>query len=219
MVKIGKSVKICPGVEIGANSAIHDFVVLGFPPRGKKSGELKLTIGEGAVIRPFTTIYAGNKIGKCFQSGQGTSIRENNVIADNVSVGSNTTLEFDNRIGPGTRIHSLCFLESTRIGKYVFIGPRTVFLDDPHPMNCPKYHDCLGGATVKKLAKIGGGCTILPGITIGKNALVGAGACVTKDVPDNTVVIGNPAKVVKKVDQLKCYPGFFERPYLWAPYK
>jgi acetyltransferase-like isoleucine patch superfamily enzyme len=85
-------------------------------------------------------------------------------------------------------------------------------------MNCPKYKDCLGGATVRELARIGANCTILPGVTIGRNSLVGAGSVVVKDVPDNAVVAGNPAKVIKTVDQLQCAPGYFDRPYAWEPY-
>ena len=230
MIKIGKSVKIYQGVKLGDGCIINDFVVLGFPPRLPKprgrqvqKGRVQnfdplLVIGKNAVIRPFTTIYAGNKIGDNFQTGQGASIREDNIIGDNVSIGSNTTLEFGNRIGSGTRIHSLCFLELVNVGENVFIGPRTVFLDDPHPMKCPRYRECLGGPKVKKFAKIGGGCVILPGIIIGERSLIGAGTCVTKDVPKDVVVVGHPGKVIKKVEELKCYPGFFKRPYLWKPY-
>ena len=65
----------------------------------------------------------------------------------------------------------------------VFIGPQVVFTDDPHPMNCPRYRDCKGGAVVRRLARIGANATILPGVTIGENALVGAGAVVVDDVP------------------------------------
>ncbi|HID93568.1 MAG TPA: N-acetyltransferase [bacterium (Candidatus Stahlbacteria)] len=217
-IKVGKSVSIYPGVEIGNGSIIHDFAVIGFPPRGKSPGELKTKIGAGAIIRPFTTIYAGNIIGKNLQTGQGTSIRENNVIGDNVSIGTNTVLEFDNRIGSGTRIHSLCFLEMTEVGEYVFIGPRTVFTDDPHPMNCPRYRECLGGVKIGKLAKIGAGCIFFPGVRVGDNAFVCAGSVVTKDVPKDKVVAGFPARVIKSVKDLECYTHFFEHPYMREPY-
>jgi acetyltransferase-like isoleucine patch superfamily enzyme len=210
---------IYPNVTIDASTEIGDFVVLGKPPRGKKEGELALEIGRDGVIRPFSTLYAGTKIGNEFQCGQGASIREDNIIGNNVSIGTNAVLEFGNRIGNNVRIHSLCFLEMVTVEDDVFIGPNVVFTDDPHPMKCPKYLDCLGGVTIKKCAKIGANSTFLPGVTVGENALVGAGSVVTKDVPDNMVVAGSPAKVIKSVDDLECYPGFFEKPYTWPPYK
>lgn len=215
MIRIGKNVKIYSGVEIGDSSIIHDFVILGFPSRDNSKG---LHIGRSAVIRPFSIIYAGNTIGNDFQTGQSVTIRETNKIADNVSIGTNTVLEFGNSIASNTRIHSNCFLELAEIGENVFIGPGTILLDDPHPMKCPKYQECLGGVKIKKLAKIGGGCIILPGVTIGKNSLVGGGSCVTKDVPDNIVVSGHPAIKRKTIEELKCYKHFFKRPYTWEPY-
>jgi len=128
-------------------------------------------------------------------------------------------LEFGNRIGNGTRIHSGCFLEMTTLEEVVFVGPNVVFTDDPHPMNCPHYKECLGGPTVKALARIGANSTVLPGVVIGRNTLVGAGSVVVRDVPDGMVVVGNPARVVKRVEELKCVAGFFERPYGWEPYR
>jgi len=211
-------VKTYSNVEIGEDSIIEGSCIIGKPPRGKKEGELKTIIGKKSVIRPFTTIYAGNIIGDNFQTGQGVSIREDNEIGDSVSIGTNTTLEFGNRIGNNVRIHSNCFLELIIIEDDVFIGPHTVFTDDLHPMNCPKYKECLGGATVKRLARLGANCTILPGITIGENSLVGAGSAVVKDVPSDTVVAGNPAKVIKNINDLKCIKGYFKKPYLWPPY-
>ena len=70
-------------------------------------------------------------------------------------------------------------------------------------MGCPRYQDCKGGAVVRRLARIGANATILPGVTIGEGALVGA---------------GNPARVIKQVAELTCPPGWFERPYTWPPY-
>ncbi len=212
----GESI-VYPGVKIGKDSLVYGPCVLGKIPRDKKAKKI-LAIGQNSILRPFTTIYSGTVIGNYFQCGQGVSIREANIIGDHVSIGTNSVIEFDNVVGHHTRIHSGCFLEMCHIGNYVFIGPNTVFTDDPHPMNCPSYRDCLKGARVMDKARIGANSTILPGITIGYNSLVGAGSVVTKDVPDNAVVAGNPAKIINTVDKLKCMPGFFKKPYLWQPY-
>src|SRR5205823_6006746 len=91
-------------VRLGEGSMVGEYAILGRAPRGKKDGELELVIGPGAVIRPFTTIYAGTRIGARLQTGQGASIREDNVIGDDVSVGTHASLEFgeDALIGAGS---------------------------------------------------------------------------------------------------------------------
>jgi len=104
------------------------------------------------------------------------------------------------------------------LGEYVFVGPNTVFTDDPHPMNCPKYKECGGGAIVGDLVKIGANCTFLPAVKIGRGALVGAGSVITGDIPEMMVAAGNPARVIKKVDELTCRIDAYDRPYVWWPY-
>jgi acetyltransferase-like isoleucine patch superfamily enzyme len=96
----------------------------------------------------------------------------------------------------------------------VFCGPHVVFTDDPHPP-CPRYLDCVGGARVEEGASIGAGAVILPGVTIGARSLVGAGAVVTRDIPPNAVVAGNPARIVGQRDELACGVGIFARAYEW----
>lgn len=212
-------VQIAPGVAVGPGADLQAPCVVGKAPRGAADGELPLIIGSGAVIRPFTTIYAGSTFGDRLQTGQGASIREDNRVGDDVSIGTNAVLEFGNRIGSRVRIHSGCFLEMVTIEDDVFVGPHVVFTDDPHPMNCPHYKECKGGATVRRLARIGANATILPGVVIGENALVGAGSVVVDDVPPGAVVVGNPARMVKHVDDLTCPPGLVDRPFGWAPYQ
>src|SRR5437016_4215521 len=122
---------VSPNVRLGEGSIVGEYAILGRPPRGKREGELPLFIGPGAVIRPFTTIYAGARIGARLQTGQGASIREDNQLGDDVSVGTHASLEFGNRVGSRVRIHTGCFLELTYIEDDVFLGPHVVFTDDP----------------------------------------------------------------------------------------
>ena len=213
-----EEVQVAAGVLLGEGCDLQGPCILGKPPRGVKPGELALVIGRDGVIRPFTTLYAGSVFGDRLQTGQGASVREDNVVGDDVSIGTSAVLEFGNRVGNRVRIHSGCFLEMVTVEDDVFIGPNVVFTDDPHPMGCPRYTECKGGATVKRLARIGANSTILPGVVIGEGALVGAGSVVVDDVPDGMVVVGNPARVVKSVADLECSAGFYERPYGWAPY-
>jgi acetyltransferase-like isoleucine patch superfamily enzyme len=205
---------IHPNVEVGEGTVIQEGAIVGEPPGGKQPGEVKTTIGAGGIIRSGTVIYAGAVIGDRFSSGHGSMIREDNVIGNDCSVGTNAVLEPGNRVGDGTRIHSGCFLEHTTLGSRVFLGPHVVFTDDPHPM-CPRYLDCVLGATVEDDVSIGANSTILPGLKIGAGSLIGAGSVVTKNVEAGTVVAGSPAVRIKDVADLVCFKGFFERPYIW----
>ena len=219
MTSVGLSIHptaiVSPNVDLGAGCVVGEYVILGRAPRGKQDGELPLVIGPGAVIRPFTTIYAGSVIGARLQTGQGASIREDNVLGDDVSVGTHAALEFGNRIGSRVRIHTGCFLELTTIEDDVFLGPHVVFTDDPHPM-CPAYLDCVRGGVVRKSARIGANSTILPGVEIGADALVGAGSVVRTAVPARAVWAGNPAVEIKdELTKLKCFAGIFPHAYSW----
>jgi acetyltransferase-like isoleucine patch superfamily enzyme len=194
--------KIFPGVTLGAGSVVEDYAIVGSPPRGKKAGECQTIIGKGAIIRSHTVIYAGNRIGDNFQTGNKVNIRESNEIGDNVSIGTLSVIEHHVRIGNGVRMHSQVFVpEFTVIEDDAWLGPSVVITNAKYPLS-PGVKETLAGPLIKKGAKIGANATVLPGVVIGVNSLVGAGSVVTKDVPDNAVVAGNPARLIKMISAL-----------------
>jgi len=206
MNKIADTAKIFKNVILGENVTIEDFVIIGVPPKSKNEGELKTVIGSNSVIRSHTVIYAGNIIGDNFQTGNHASIREENIIGKNVSIGTKSVIEFKTKIDDGVRIHSQAFIpEYCELKQDCWIGPNVVLTNAPYPKSLHA-KDFLKGVIVGKNAKIGANTTILPDIKIGDNALVGAGSVVSHDVPPDKVVAGNPAKILKNVNDL-VYPN------------
>jgi len=202
-----------PNVYLGEGSVIGPFCEIGVPPRGVGDGELETRIGDRSIIRSHTVLYAGNVIGDDFQTGHGVLIRESNTIGDHVSVGSHTVVEHHVQIADRVRIHSQAFVpEFSLLEEGCWIGPNVVFTNALHPL-CPKAKECLKGPIIRRGAKIGANATLLPGVEIGEMALVGAGAVVTHDVPAGVVVVGNPARAIKRVSDLTCPYGLLERPY------
>lgn len=192
-------------VSLGRDPTIGNFVIVGEPPRGKKPGELATVIGARAVIRSHTVIYAGNVIGDDFQTGHGVLVREENEIGNNVSIGSHSIVEHHVSIGSNVRLHSNVFVpEFSVLEDDCWLGPNVVVTNARYPQS-KNAKENLKGALIKRGAKIGANATLLPGITIGENALVGAGAVVVRDVPPDAVVVGNPARVVKQIDKIKEY--------------
>ncbi len=197
--------RIYPNVEMGEGVEIDDFVIIGKPPKGKQPGEIKTIIGDNAVIRSHTVIYAGNKIGCSFQSGHHVTIRECNDIGDNVSIGTGSCVEHHVEIRDNVRIHSQAFVpEYSVLEENCWIGPNVVLTNAKYPRS-RNVKEELKGPVIKENAKIGANSTILPGRIIGKNSLVGAGTVVVKDVPDKSVVVGNPGKMIGSIDDIKEY--------------
>lgn len=199
---IASTAVIYPNVQMGKNVVIEDFCIIGAPPKGFKPGELETKIGDNSVIRSHTVLYAGNVIGNNFQTGNKANIRENNNIGDNVSIGTLSVVEHHVSIGDNVRIHTQVFIpEYSKLCDGCWIGPNVVLTNAKFPMS-PDVKNNLVGATVSPGAIIGANVTLMPGVNIGKEAIVGAGSVVVKDVKEKDVVAGNPAKKIKTREDL-----------------
>ena len=186
---------------------IDPLAVVGALP-GRAIDDQSLRIGPHAVIRAFTVIYAGSRIGAHLETGHGAVIRELNSIGDQLSIWNNSTIDYGCQIGNNVRIHTNVYVaQFTVIEDDVFLAPGVMIANDRHPI-C---RECMKGPTIKRGARIGINATLLPEIVVGEDALVGAGAVATRDVPAGAVVVGNPARVIGRSDQLTHSASYLER--------
>lgn len=206
--------------KIGSNTFIGHRSIIGYPKRASIRKLLSnknvdwihydeisagAKIGEKSIIRSETVIYENVSIGEGFEGGHRILIREGTRIGRNVKIGTNAVIDGDVIIGnevniqTGVYIPPKCVIEDN-----VFIAPRVCFTNDKYPPS-----KRLEGVTVKNGAILGANCTLISGITIGEGAVVAAGAVVTKDVPNYTVVGGVPAKVISKREH------FNDKKVLW----
>jgi acetyltransferase-like isoleucine patch superfamily enzyme len=144
------------------------------------------------LLRSHTVIYPGARIGLHFTTGNGAQIHAC-AIGERVTVGSLSVVEADVVICDNVTIHTGAFIcSNTIIYADVWIGPHVTIVNTKYPHTETSHQERLH-PVIGARARIGGGAVILPGVTVGEDALVGAGAVVTKNVPDGAVVVGNPA--------------------------
>ena len=143
-------------------------------------------------IHPLADVKS-QKIGQKTKIWQFSVVLQNAMIGENCNICAHTLIENDVIIGNNVTIKSGVYVwDGITLEDNVFIGPCVAFTNDKKPRS-KQYPDSFAKTVIEEGASIGANATILPGIKIGKNALVGAGAVVTKDVPENAIVIGNPA--------------------------
>lgn len=197
---------------VGAGLAADPDVLIAYPP-SRAIADLAFRLGDRARLRSGTVLYAGSAIGDDFETGHHVVVREENRIGDRCSVWSGSTVDYGCSIGSGVRIHCNCYLaQFTVLEDEVFLGPGVTTTNDLHP-GCERFRDCLRGPVIERGARIGANATILPGVRVGRYALIGAGSVVASDVPAGAVAWGNPAVVRKKIQELTCSTGLTDRPY------
>ena len=200
---IDSNVIIRKGVTIGKDAFIQANCILGEYWMDfcitREERVYPLSIGDNALIRSGSIIYAGSVIGHNFQTGHQVTIREKTEIGDNVSVGTLSDIQGNCKIGNYVRMHSNVHIgQLSEIDDFVWIYPYVVLTNDPTP---PSEH--FAGVHVHSFAIIATSALVMPGLEIGQDSLVAGGAIVTKSVEPYSVVAGNPAKPISDVRNIK----------------
>jgi acetyltransferase-like isoleucine patch superfamily enzyme len=204
--EVGDNVVIYPWTVLGDGCRIADNAVIGKQPTlsprstAKREELPPVELGPGSVISTGAVVFAGTKIGARVIVGDQACVRERCVLGDDVVVGRGSLVENDTTIGALTKIQANAYITAySTVEDSVFIAPCVVTTNDNFMGRTDKRHELVRGPTIRRGARVGGGAILLPGVEIGEEAFVGAGAVVVSDVPPRTVVVGNPARELRKV--------------------
>ena len=197
-----KSLRLPPHVTLGPGAEAEPNTQLGVPPQ--RLNELpRLVIGRNAVIRSGSIIYAGSTIGDGLETGHNTIIREQNTIGQHFRLWNNSTIDYGCKIGNEVKIHCNCYVaQYTVLEDDVFLAPGATIANDLYP-GMSESADIMKGPHLEQGVQVGVNATILPYVTIGAKSLIGAGAVVTKDLSAGVVAVGNPARVIGNISELK----------------
>jgi len=204
--EVGQNVVVYPGTVIGEGCRIADNVVLGkqpvLSPRSTASRKPlpPLELGPGTVISTGAIVFAGTRLGARVIVADQACVRERCTIGDDVVIGRGVLVENDVTIGALTKVQANAYVTAySLLEEGVFIAPCVVTTNDNFMGRTEKRHALRRGPTIRRGARIGGGAVLLPGIEIGEEAFVGAGAVVLRDVAPRAVVVGNPARQIREV--------------------
>ncbi len=206
-VILENNVVIYEGTIIGDNCIIQDNVVIGKQPTRAKASILpdvkKLAptiIGNGVTIGTSSIIYAHAEIGNDVFIADLATVRERVSIGDATIIGRGVAVENDCTVGKRCKLETNCYITAySELGDYVFIAPGVVTTNDNYMGRTKERLDKFKGVKVKKGGRIGANATILPGKVIYEDGTIAAGSTVTKDVQKESLVVGSPAKEIRKV--------------------
>ena len=216
MAEIHPSAIVYEGTVLGEGVRILENAVVGKQPSlGSKSTARRdplppARIGDGTVVSTGAIVFAGSTVGANCIVGDQSCIRERVELADDCILGRGSLIENDTTVGAGTRIQAEAYITAySTLEEDVFIAPCVVTTNDNFMGRTEKRKTLMKGPTIRRSARVGGGAILCPGVEIGEEAFVGAGAVVTKDVPARKLVVGSPARVLRDVadDELREHGG------------
>jgi acetyltransferase-like isoleucine patch superfamily enzyme len=206
MAEVHPTATVYPGTVLGEGVRVLENAVVGKQPAlGPKSTAKRdplppAVIGDRTVVSTGAIVFAGATIGAACIIGDQACVRERVVISDDVVIGRGSLVENDTTIGGGTRIQAEAYITAySTLEDDVFIAPCVVTTNDNFMGRTERRKELMKGPTIRRGARVGGGAILCPGIEVGEEAFVGAGAVVTKDVPPRKVVVGSPARVLRDV--------------------
>ena len=207
-VYISCGVKIYGNALIQSGTFIGENCIIGHPQRSELLSIVKskrkvtdhksplISIGTNCTIRAGSIIYSEVSIGNNCQTGHNVMIREKTIIGQNTIIGTNTVIDGNVVIGNDVSIQTGVYIPLyCKIGNKVFMGPYSKLTNDKYMMR--KDFDLIG-PTIEDEVSLGANSVILPGITLKRGTIVGASAVVTKNTREGDIVVGNPAKFIKK---------------------
>lgn len=204
--EVHPSATVYPGTVLGEGVKVMENGVVGKQPAlsprstAKREALPPTEIGAGTIVSTGAIVFAGSRIGARVILGDQSCVRERVTIGDDVVLGRGALVENDTTIGAMTRIQAEAYITAySTLEDHVFIAPGVVTTNDTFMGRTERRHALMKGPTIRRGARIGGGAVLCPGIEIGEEAFVGAGAVVTKDVPPRIIVVGNPARVLREV--------------------
>ena len=195
-----------PGTVLGDGVRVLEHAVVGKQPAlstrstARREPLAPTVVGDGTVISTGAIVFAGSTLGARVIVGDQSCVRERVTVADDVVIGRGALVENDTSIGARTRIQADAYVTAySTLEEDVFVAPCVVTTNDNFMGRTERRLELMRGPTIRRGARVGGGAILCPGIEVGEEAFVGAGAVVTRDVPARTVVVGSPARVLRDV--------------------